>query len=65
MSTKELIDSIYSGNSTEVDNNFNQIMVNKVSEKLDIMRQDLSQNMFRFPKAEDFAPEPKESESAE
>lgn len=47
MSTRDLIDAIQAGDSTKVDDTFNSVMVQKVSEKLDAMRDDLSQNMFR------------------
>jgi hypothetical protein len=47
MSTRDLIDAIQAGDSTKVDDTFNSIMVQKVSERLDAMRDDLSQNMFR------------------
>jgi hypothetical protein len=47
MSTRDLIDAIQAGDSTKVDDTFNSVMVQKVSERLDAMRDDLSQNMFR------------------
>jgi hypothetical protein len=47
MSTRDLIDAIQAGDSTKVDDAFNTVMVQKVSERLDAMRDDLSQNMFR------------------
>jgi hypothetical protein len=47
MSTRDLIDAIQTGDSTKVDDTFNSVMVQKVSERLDAMRDDLSQNMFR------------------
>lgn len=49
MSTRDLIDAIQAGDSTKVDDAFNSVMVQKVSERLDAMRDDLSQNMFRTP----------------
>lgn len=47
MSTRDLIDAIQAGDSTKVDDTFNSVMVQKVSKRLDAMRDDLSQNMFR------------------
>lgn len=47
MSTRDLIDAIEAGDSTKVDDAFNSVMVQKVSERLDAMRDDLAQNMFR------------------
>lgn len=47
MTTRELIDAIASGESVKIEDSFNNIMVDKVSERLDVMRNDLSQNMFR------------------
>ena len=47
MSTRELIDAIEAGSATEIDAAFNSVMVNKVAEKLDAMRDELAQNMFK------------------
>jgi len=47
MSTRDLIDAIEAGSATEVDSAFNTVMVNKVAEKLDAMRDELAQNMFK------------------
>jgi hypothetical protein len=47
MSTRDLIDAIESGNATNVAAAFNTVMTDKVSEKLDAMRTDMSQNMFK------------------
>lgn len=47
MSTRDLIDAIEAGDSTKVDDAFNSVMVQKVSERLDAMRDNLAQNMFR------------------
>jgi hypothetical protein len=51
MTTRDLINAIESGDSTKIDDSFNNVMVQKVSERLDAMRDDLSQNMFRVPEA--------------
>lgn len=47
MSTRELIDAIESGESTKIETAFNDIMASKVSDKLDAMRDDMAQNMFK------------------
>lgn len=49
MSTRDLIDAIVSGEATEVETSFNNIMAAKVSEKLDAMRTDMAQTMFQTP----------------
>jgi len=46
MSTRDLIDAIYSGDATSIEAAFNQTMAVKVSEKLDDMRANVAQNMF-------------------
>lgn len=51
MSTRDLIDAIETGESSKIEASFNNIMVAKVSERLDAMRNDMSQNMFRAPAA--------------
>jgi hypothetical protein len=51
MSTRDLIDAIETGETTKIEASFNDIMVAKVSERLDAMRNDMSQNMFRAPEA--------------
>ena len=43
---KELINAIASGNSQDIDQAFNSEMSARISDKLDIMRQDLAQSMF-------------------
>jgi hypothetical protein len=49
MSTRDLIDAIDSGDAVGIETAFNSVMVDKVAEKLDAMRTDMSQNMFRTP----------------
>jgi hypothetical protein len=49
MSTLDLINAIEAGNSVDIEASFNDIMANKVSDKLDAMRADMSQNMFTTP----------------
>jgi len=49
MNTRELIDAIDSGDAVGIETAFNSVMVDKVAERLDAMRTDMSQNMFRTP----------------
>ena len=49
MSTRDLIDAIDSGDAVGIETAFNSVMVDKVAERLDAMRTDMSQNMFRTP----------------
>jgi len=49
LSTRDLIDAIDSGDAIGIETAFNSVMVDKVAEKLDAMRTDISQNMFRTP----------------
>lgn len=53
MSTRDLIDAIDAGESTSIETAFNDIMAAKVSEKLDSMRDDMAQNMFKEPESEE------------
>lgn len=46
-SIKNLIDAIDSGNSIEIENSFNSAMASKVSDKLDAIRKDVAQMMFK------------------
>lgn len=46
MTTRDLINAIASGDATEIETSFNDVMAQKVSEKLDSMRADYAQNMF-------------------
>lgn len=43
---KDLIDAIESGNSKNIDANFNTVMSTKVGERLDQMRSELAANLF-------------------
>jgi hypothetical protein len=52
MSTRDLIDAIETGDAVGIETAFNSVMVDKVAEKLDTMRTDMSQNMFRSPEQE-------------
>lgn len=44
--TLELIDAISNGNAVEIENAFNAAMAEKISSKLDTMRQEVAQGMF-------------------
>jgi hypothetical protein len=46
-SIRNLIDAIDSGNSIEIENSFNSAMASKVSDKLDAIRKDVAQMMFK------------------
>lgn len=46
-SIRSLIDAIDSGNSIEIENSFNSAMAAKVSDKLDSIRKDVAQMMFK------------------
>ena len=52
MSTRDLIDAIESGDAVGIETAFNSAMVDKVAEKLDTMRTDMAQNMFRTQEVE-------------
>lgn len=43
----DIIDAIQSGDSVAIDNAFNKEMAARVSDRLDTMRQDVAQNMFK------------------
>lgn len=54
MSTRDLIDAIDAGDSTKFETSFNDIMAAKVSDKLDTMRDDMAQSMFKgVPESEE------------
>lgn len=52
MSTKDLINAIISGEAIEIENAFNATMAEKISTRLDDMRQDVAQNLFKAPELE-------------
>ena len=65
MGTKELIDAIQSGDAEGIENTFQGVMSAKVGDKLDTMKKDLAQSMFKTPDEQDeIAGEP-EVEQAE
>lgn len=47
MSTQELIDAIQSGDSVKIQSSFESAMASKIAEKIDVMRQQVAQNMFK------------------
>ena len=49
----DIIDAIQSGDSVAIDNAFNKEMSARVSERLDTMRQDVAQNMFKSAESVD------------
>lgn len=46
MSTRDLINAIAVGDALEIETAFNSTMAEKISASLDVLRQDISQNMF-------------------
>jgi len=51
-SIRNLIDAIHSGNSVEIETNFNSAMADKVSNKLDAIRKDVAQMLFKNKEAD-------------
>lgn len=49
---QDIINAIDSGDSVAIDDAFNKEMAARVSDRLDTMRQDVAQNMFKSPEAE-------------
>lgn len=47
MSTRDLINSIISGDAIEIENSFNSAMAEKISSRLDDMRQEIASTMFQ------------------
>ncbi len=46
MSTKDLIDALADGDATAIETEFNSAMAEKISARLDGMRQDVAKSMF-------------------
>lgn len=44
--TKQLIDAIIAGDAVTIQDTFNQAMVERIADRLDMMRQDVARNMF-------------------
>ena len=61
--TLNLINAIQAGDAMEMESAFNAAMADKVSERLDAMRSDVAQNMFKTPTAS--VEEPSEETPAE
>ena len=53
MGTKELIDAIQAGDAEGIENTFQGVMSAKVGDKLDTMKKDLAQSMFKTPDEQD------------
>ena len=49
----DIIDAIQSGDSVAIDNAFNKEMSARVSDRLDVMRHDVAQNMFKSAESVD------------
>ena len=49
----DIIDAIQSGDSVAIDNAFNKEMAARVSDRLDTMRHDVAQNMFKSAESVD------------
>lgn len=49
MSTKDLVNAIVSGEAIEIEGAFNATMAEKISARLDDMRQEFAQNLFKTP----------------
>lgn len=47
MSTRDLIDAIQTGDSVAVQSAFEASMTQRVAERIDTMRQEVAQNMFK------------------
>jgi len=53
----DIIDAIQSGDSVAIDDAFNKDMAARVSDRLDTMRHDVAQNMFKSAEVEDLSAE--------
>lgn len=49
---RNLIDAIADGNAAETENSFNAAIAEKISGRLESMRQEVAQNMFKTPEVE-------------
>ena len=49
MSTKDLVNAIIAGDAIEIENSFSSTMAEKISSRLDDIRADIAQSMFRTP----------------
>jgi len=48
---KNLIDAISTGNALETESSFNTAMAEKISSRLETMRAEVAQNMFKEPES--------------
>jgi hypothetical protein len=65
MSTRDLIDAIAAGDSVAIQSAFDATMATRISDRLDVMQQDVARNMFNSPVAEqsaEAAPQPEGQE---
>ena len=53
----EIIDAIQTGDSVAIDTAFNKAMSGRVSDRLETMRHDVAQNMFKTQEVEDLSAE--------
>lgn len=53
----DIIDAIQGSDSVAIDGAFNKEMAARVSDRLDVMRQDVAQNMFKSADVEDLSAE--------
>ena len=53
----DIIDAIQGGDSVAIDDAFNKDMAARVSDRLDTMRHDVAQNMFKSAEVEDLSAE--------
>lgn len=58
MTTKDLINAIADKDSAGIESAFNSAMAERISAKLDVMRQDVAQNMFKEQPAVETVAEP-------
>jgi hypothetical protein len=50
---RNLIDAIADGNAAETENSFNAAIAEKISGRLESMRQEVAQNMFKTPEVQE------------
>ena len=58
--TKNLVQALASGNADAIETSFNAAMAEKISAKLDDMRQNIAQTMFRTAEQPEVSVEPQE-----
>jgi hypothetical protein len=62
MSAKDLINAIASGSAVDTEQSFNQVMAEKISARLDDMRQEVAKNMFQAEACDSYKKKMKEEE---